>query len=132
LDELNKQNTAVTRLQSAQDKLQSAQARYAADRSASNRLAVRTATYHYKAARDEVKKYGLAVSSAGEAQEQLAARIEKTRAALSRQQRLQANQAKRKELQGQALGVIGAAMPVAAPMISRIAPDRAAVVTSIG
>lgn len=116
LNELNKQNTAVTRLQSAQDKLQSAQARYAADRSASNRLAVRTATYHYKAVRDEVKKYGLAVSSAGEAQEQLAARIEKTRAALSRQQRLQANQAKRKELQGQALGVIGAAMTVAAPV----------------
>lgn len=116
LNELNKQNTAVTRLQSAQDKLQSAQARYAADRSASNRLAVRTATYHYKAARDEVKKYGLAVSSAGEAQEQLAARIEKTRAALSRQQRLQANQAKRRELQGQVLGTVGAAMTVAAPV----------------
>ena len=116
LDELNKRNTAVTRLQNAQDKLHSAQARYAADRSEANRLAVRTASAGWHEARSAVRAYGLAVRSAGEAQEQLAARIQRTQAALSRQQRLQANQAKRRELQGQVLGTIGAAMTVAAPV----------------
>lgn len=116
LSELNKQNTAVTRMQTASDKLRTAQAKYAANSSAEMRAAVRTATISYKNAKKEVANYGLAVENAGRAQEQLAARIEKTKAALSRQQRLQANQAKRRELQGQVLGTVGAAMTVAAPV----------------
>ncbi|WP_165174625.1 phage tail tape measure protein [Desulfovibrio sp. ZJ369] len=116
LSELNKQNTAVTRMQTASDKLRAVQAKYAADSSAKMRAAVRTATISYKNAKKEVADYGLAVESAGRAQEQLAQRIQRTQAALSRQQRLQANQAKRKELQGQVLGTVGVAMTVAAPV----------------
>lgn len=116
LSELNKQNTAVTRMQTASDKLRTAQAKYAANSSAKMRAAVRTATIFYKNAKKEVADYGLAVESAGRAQEQLAQRIQRTQAALSRQQRLQANQAKRKELQGQVLGTVGVAMTVAAPV----------------
>lgn len=116
LNELNKQNTAVRRMQAAADKLRTAQSKYAADSSAKMRAAVRTAAIAYKEAQKEVREYGLAVDSAGHAQEQLAQRIQRTQAALSRQQRLQANQAKRRELQGQVLGTIGAAMTVAAPV----------------
>lgn len=116
LGNLNKQNKAVTRMQSVADKLRTAQAKYAANSSAEMRAAVRTAAIAFKNARRDVKEYGLAVDSAGHAQEQLAQRIQRTQAALSRQQRLQANQAKRGELQGQVLGTIGAAMTVAAPI----------------
>lgn len=115
LGNLNKQNKAVTRMQSVADKLRTAQAKYAANSSAEMRAAVRTAAIAFRNARREVKEYGLAVDSAGHAQEQLAQRIQRTQAALSRQQRLQANQAKRGELQGQVLGTIGAAMTVAVP-----------------
>lgn len=115
LGNLNKQNKAVTRMQSVADKLRTAQAKYAANSSAEMRAAVRTAAIAFRNARREVKEYGLAVDSAGHAQEQLAQRIQRTQAALSRQQRLQANQAKRGELQGQVLGTIGAALTVAVP-----------------
>lgn len=115
LGNLNKQNKAVTRMQSVADKLRTAQAKYAANSSAEMRAAVRTAAIAFRNARREVKEYGLAVDSAGHAQEQLAQRIQRTQAALSRQQRLQANQAKRGELQGQVLGIVGAALTVAVP-----------------
>lgn len=115
LGNLNKQNKAVTRMQSVADKLRTAQAKYAANSNAEMRAAVRTAAIAFRNARREVKEYGLAVDSAGHAQEQLAQRIQRTQAALSRQQRLQANQAKRGELQGQVLGIVGAALTVAVP-----------------
>ncbi|WP_300908879.1 phage tail tape measure protein [uncultured Desulfovibrio sp.] len=113
---LETQSKAAARLSAAQARLATARARYAAAPTTQMRAALRTAVREFGNAHRAAREYGISVENAGRAQERLAQRIQRTQAALSRQQRLQANQAKRRELQGQALGVIGAAMTVAAPV----------------
>ena len=113
---LETQSRAAARLSAAQTRLETARARYAANPTAQMRAALRTAVREFGAAHRAARQYGIGVAEAGRAQEELARRIQRTQAALSRQQRLQANQAKRSELQGQVLGTIGAAMTVAAPV----------------
>ncbi|MDE7065545.1 MAG: phage tail tape measure protein, partial [Desulfovibrionaceae bacterium] len=116
LKNLKDQSSAAARLSAAQARLETARARYAATPTAQMRAALRTAVREFGNAHRAAREYGISVDNAGRAQERLAQRIQRTQAALSRQQRLQANQAKRGELQGQALGAIGAAMTVAAPV----------------
>lgn len=118
---LETQSKVAARLSAAQARLATARARYAAAPTMQMRAALRTAVREFGNAHRAAREYGISVENAGRAQEHLAQRIQRTQAALSRQQRLQANQAKRKELQGQALGVIGAAMTVAAPVKLAIA-----------
>lgn len=113
---LETQSKAAARLSAAQARLATARARYAAAPTTQMRAALRTAVREFGNAHRAAREYGISVENAGRAQEHLAQRIQRTQAALSRQQRLQANQAKRRELQGQVLGTIGAAMTVAAPV----------------
>ncbi len=113
---LETQSKAAARLSAAQARLATARARYAAAPTTQMRAALRTAVREFGNAHRAAREYGISVENAGRAQERLAQRIQRTQAALSRQQRLQANQAKRRELQGQVLGTIGAAMTVAAPV----------------
>lgn len=113
---LETQSKAANRLSAAQVRLQDTQARYAAAPSAELRTAVRTATREFSNAQRAAKQYGVDLTNLGSAHEALTKRIQRTQTALSRQQRLQANQSKRKELQGEILGTVGAVMAVAAPV----------------
>lgn len=113
---LETQSKAAARLSAAQSRLETARARYASTPTTQMRAALRTAVREFGNAHRAAREYGISVENAGRSQERLAQRIQRTQAALSRQQRLQANQAKRGELQGQVLGTIGAAMTVAAPV----------------
>ena len=113
---LETQSRVAARLSAAQTRMETARARHAANPTAQMRAALRTAVREFGSAHRAAREYGISVESAGRAQERLAQHIQRTQAALSRQQRLQANQAKRSELQGQVLGTIGAAMTVAAPV----------------
>ena len=113
---LETQSKAAARVSAAQARLQTARERYTADPSDKMRAALRTAVREFGSAHRAAKDYGISVTNAGRAQEQLAQRIERTQTALSRQQRLQANQAKRRELQGEVMGIAATAMTVAAPI----------------
>lgn len=113
---LETQSKAAARLSAAQSRLETARARYASTPTTQMRAALRTAVREFGNAHRAAREYGISVENAGRSQERFAQRIQRTQAALSRQQRLQANQAKRGELQGQVLGTIGAAMTVAAPI----------------
>lgn len=113
---LESQSRAASRLSAAQARLETARSRHAANPTEQMRAALRTAVREFGSAHRAAKEYGITIQNASRAQEVLTRRIENTRAALSRQQRLQANQAKRRELQGQVLGTVGAVMSVAAPV----------------
>lgn len=113
---LETQSKAASRLSAAQARLQTARSRFAANPTEQMRAALRTAVREFGSAHRAAKEYGISLQNVSRAQEALTGKIERTRAALSRQQRLQANQAKRKELQGQVLGTVGAVMSVAAPV----------------
>ena len=113
---LETQSKTAARLSAAQTRLQTARERFAANPTDQMRAALRTAVREFGSAHRAAKQYGIGVAEAGRAQEQLTQRIERTQAALTRQQRLQANQAKRGEIQGQILGTVATAMTVAAPV----------------
>lgn len=113
---LENQSKAASRLSAAQARLETARSRYAAQPTEQMRAALRTAVREFGSAHRAAREYGISIQNVSRAQEVLTRRIESTRSALSRQQRLQANQAKRRELQGQVLGTVGAAMSVAAPV----------------
>lgn len=113
---LETQSKASARLSAAQGRMQTARERYAADPTDKMRAALRTAVREFGTAHRAAKQYGIGVGEVGRAQEMLTQRIERTHAALTRQQRLQANQAKRKELQGEVMGIAATALTVAAPV----------------
>ncbi len=116
LTSLEKQSNAASKLSNAQAKLATAQQRYADAPSSQLRLAVRTATREYKGAKDAARQYGISLENAGRAQDVLSQQIDRTQAALTRQQTLMNNQAKRREIQGQVLGTVATAMALTAPV----------------
>lgn len=116
LRDLEKESKATNRLTAAMDKRTQIKAQYRANPTEELRAALRTANTEFGRAAAQARTYGVTVQNAAEAQSLLSSRIERTRGALVRQQQLQANQAKRSELQGQMLGTVASVMTVAAPI----------------
>lgn len=116
LKNLEKQEDSAKNLRKARATLEKNRARFAANPTAEMRKALDTSASAFAKALRRSKEYGINLKNLDTAQNKLTQSIERTKAALGRQQQLMANQAKRKELQGQVLGTVGAVMSVAAPV----------------
>ena len=116
LGSLGKQTRTATSLLEAQNRTQEMRARYLANRNAENLVAYRTAATALGKAKTAAAQYGIGVQNATKAQEALTRRIDSTKAALSRQEQMMANQAKRRDIHGQILGTAATAMAFAVPV----------------
>jgi TP901 family phage tail tape measure protein len=114
--QLRASSTAASALAYRSVKLEEAKAAYAANPAMELKTALSKAQSSFDAAAKRAGKYGISVADAAKAQAELNVRLAKTETALARQQKLQANQNLRKELQGQMLGTVASFAAVAAPV----------------
>lgn len=103
-------------LMTADAQLKAAQAAYKANPTAELNKAMQSAQKGYNSAERAAKKYNLTVAESAKVHAQTTAAIAKQESALSRMQKMQANQEKRKELQGQMLGTVATFATVALPV----------------
>lgn len=113
LRDVEKKATALT---TTAAHLQKTKAAYAANPTAALQKELVAAQKAFDSAEKAASKYEITVANSAKAQAQATAAIKTTEAALARQEKLQANQAKRRELHGRILGTVATAMTVAAPV----------------
>ena len=103
-------------LMTAHDRLTKARANYKANPTAELKKEMETAARGFRSAQKALKGYGINVGNVAAKHGQLEAAIKRSNAALARQEKLQANQAKRRELHGRILSTVAMATTVAAPV----------------
>ncbi|MCL2791073.1 MAG: phage tail tape measure protein [Desulfobulbus sp.] len=113
---LNAESQAVSRLLTSDDALRKARLEHIAAGSAATKGALDRAQRAFDSAEKHAKKYNVTIADAAKTHARVTAEIEKTGKALSFNEKLQANQARRKDLQGQMMGVAAAVLAVSAPM----------------
>lgn len=118
LKTLEAQSAKATRLVAAQDNLAAVKERMSAVAEPSEEMAaaLRTAQTELRRAERAAAKYNITAADASRMQAKLTAEVTRTGHALARQERLQANAEKRKELKGKVLETVAVGMSVLAPV----------------
>lgn len=118
LKALEAQSARATRLVAAQDNLAAVKERMSAVAQPSEEMAaaLRTAETELRRAERAAAKYNITAADASRAQARLTAEVTRTGRALQRQERLQANADKRKELKGKVLETVATGMGVISPI----------------
>lgn len=125
LKDLQTVSARAAALTTAEARLQAARAARAANPTEKNWRELRSAQTAYRSAERAAQKYNISVAEAAKVHDRATAAIARTEAALGRQQRLQANQAKRQELHGQVMGAVAMAATVATPVSAAIGFESA-------
>lgn len=114
--ELNTVSARAGALMTADSRLQDAKKQYAANPTEAHAKALASAERAYKSAERSAKKYNITTADAAKVHARATEAIKTTQTALERQEKFQANAAKRRELHGQILGTVASAMTVAVPI----------------
>ena len=113
---LKREQAAASKLDIAQGRLATLQAQYAEAPNARLKLAVESAKRELVSAQKAAAKYNITLKDSAAVLAQKTAALGKMETALSRQQKLQSNLARRKELEGQILGTVATFATVAVPV----------------
>jgi TP901 family phage tail tape measure protein len=116
IKELNAVSARAATLTTADARLRAARQAHLSNPTEETAKALRGAQTAYNSAERAGKKYNLTVANAAAEHARVTAKINESTAALARQEKLQANQAKRRELQGQMMGAVASFATVAAPV----------------
>lgn len=114
--ELNAVSDRAANLMTADAKLQSARSAHRTSPTAETAKDLQTAETALKRAERAAKKYNITTADAAKVHARTQAAIESTTAALARQEKFQANAAKRSELHGQMLGTVASFAAVTVPV----------------
>lgn len=114
--DLKKEQAAASNLAEAHGKLEKLRAAYATAPSKQLKAEVDMAARAFTRAEKGAGKYNISVAEAAKVQARATMALKTTSAELERQQKLQANTAKRQELHGQILGTVASFSAVAAPV----------------
>lgn len=114
--ELTVYQAKATALTTAAARLQDKKSAYAANPTAVLKKELDAAQRAFNSAEKSAAKYNITVANSAEVQARTTAAIKNTEQALARQEKLQANQAKRRELHGRIMGTVATAATVAAPI----------------
>ena len=114
LRQMNSVSSAAGRLTSTHSRVQELRAQSAAGMDVSRQLAA--AERAFAAAQRRAAQYNISLADAARIHAQTTAQINRTEAALRRQQTLMRNSAKRQELQGQIMATVASAGMVVAPV----------------
>lgn len=116
MKELQAVSTKSGALVAAQAKMDSVKSQYALNPTAALAKEVSAAEKAYASAEKSARRYNVTVADAAKVHAQTTEAIKATETALARQQRLQENQAKRREIHGQIMGTLASAATVVAPV----------------
>lgn len=114
--ELNAVSEKASRLMTADARLQTARTAHLASPTEKTATELRSAEKALKSAQRAADKYNISVAESAKVHAKAQAALKTTQAALERQERLQANAARRQELHGQMLGTVASFAAVAAPV----------------
>lgn len=114
--ELNTVSERASRLMTADARLQAARTAHLASPTEKTTTELRSAEKALKSAQRAADKYNISVAESAKVHAKAQTALKSTEAALARQERLQANAAKRQELHGQMLGTVASFATVAVPV----------------
>jgi TP901 family phage tail tape measure protein len=127
---LESQSQAASALMKADAQLRDARLKHIADAGSASKGALDQAQKAFDSAERKAKRYNITVADAAKTHAGLTAQIKKTGAALQYNEALQANQARRKELQGNIMGTVATVAAVTAPI--KMAADFEEVMIGVG
>ena len=113
---LRGQSAVASRLLAADSSLSDARRAHLAGPTDATRRNLQQAQSAFNSAERAAKKYNVTMADAAKTHARVTAELDKTGAALARNEKLQANQARRKDLEGQMMATVATVAVVAAPV----------------